>query len=524
MGARYRTSWGSSDEIVQPETVDIDTQRLADDLVGYVALQREDGYAIFDEKQKMAQPVGDVPEETVRRAVEQVTRDGLRVLATSGLGIAVTGSQRAWNNLHGGRTTTREVMVQRRRGVFAYVHYADVVDKSDGDIQPARHGIGVVAPSKEGISGVGFEMARTPLHLSAVAPEVTTRFHLRVPQDVSALTGAASAHEQQYAGQGVTVAMIDTGHFRHPFFGAYDVRRAIAIVDGTSGGRDPVGHGTAESANVFAVAPRATLWPYRASNEAGDLVAPLAAFMRAKADRPKDRDGKPLPYVITCSWGADWTGPLPEEPVGMDRPMVAEILDAIDQGIVVVFAAGNGGHSIEAQVPGVISAGAAFVDEQFTVIASDYGSAYRSRWKPDITVPTVCGLVGMRPRAAYILLPVPPGCMIDDERSLATADDAADGTRGDDGWAMLSGTSAAAPQVAGAAAVLLSANGDLTPKEVKDYLGQRAIDIRAGRPSPRFADEAGPATRGPDIATGYGLIDVGASLTALLEDACVAAG
>jgi subtilisin family serine protease len=40
---------------------------------------------------------------------------------------------------------------------------------------------------------------------------------------------------------------------------------------------------------------------------------------------------------------------------------------------------------------------------------------------------------------------------------------AGDGTPPNDGWSLFSGTSAAAPQIAGAAAVLLSAKPKLTP-------------------------------------------------------------
>ncbi|MDO0917099.1 S8 family serine peptidase [Streptomyces sp. DT2A-34] len=48
------------------------------------------------------------------------------------------------------------------------------------------------------------------------------------------------------------------------------------------------------------------------------------------------------------------------------------------------------------------------------------------------------------------MLPIPPGCTIDAEES-----DADDGTSRNDGWALFSGSSAAAPQIAGAAALLL---------------------------------------------------------------------
>src|SRR4029453_11826905 len=99
-------------------------------------------------------------------------------------------------------------------------------------------------------------------------------------------------------GEGVTVAMVDSGQYAHPFFLAhrYDVRPAVSVVPGASPTRGPGGHGTGESANIFAVAPAATLRPYRASDAQGRLVGAITGFLRAKSDSPK---------VLTNSWGGD---------------------------------------------------------------------------------------------------------------------------------------------------------------------------------------------------------------------------
>jgi hypothetical protein len=65
--------------------------------------------------------------------------------------------------------------------------------------------------------------------------------------------------------------MVDTGFYPHPFFPAhhYQVSTPIVVVPGTDQGGDPVGHGTGESANIFANAPDAQLQPIRASNDQG---------------------------------------------------------------------------------------------------------------------------------------------------------------------------------------------------------------------------------------------------------------
>jgi subtilisin family serine protease len=124
----------------------------------------------------------------------------------------------------------------------------------------------------------------------------------------------------------------------------------------------------------------------------------------------------------------------------------------------------------------------------------------------------VSGLVGMRPRASYIMLPIPAACPIDVERAAPGGGDPADGTGADDGWALFSGTSAAAPQIAGAVAVLRGIRGNATPAQVAQALSNTAVDVRVGRCHPRFNNPAGP---GRDLATGFGLINVPAAASAI---------
>jgi subtilisin family serine protease len=296
--------------------------------------------------------------------------------------------------------------------------------------------------------------------------------------------------------------MVDSGQYAHPFFLAhgYDVKPAVSVVPGASPTRDPVGHGTGESANIFAVAPAATLRPYRASDAQGRLVGAITGFLRAKTDRPQ---------VLTNSWGGDGpyppTGPLDQ----WERVWALEIRDAVEQGIVVIFSAGNGSFTVEPQVPGVLAAGGVYATAGLDLRASDYASGYDSPWFEDVTVPTVCGLVGLRPRAQYLMLPIPPGSEIDVQESARAAGDPPDGTTGSDGWALFSGTSAAAPQLAGAVALILGARPELTPAQVRQALVETAVDIRAGRCHPRFDF---PAEPGPDRATGFGLVNAAAAV------------
>jgi subtilisin family serine protease len=207
-------------------------------------------------------------------------------------------------------------------------------------------------------------------------------------------------------------------------------------------------------------------------------------------------------------------GDAPFPPLGnldeSDLAIKVEIQDAIEQGILVVFSAGNGQFSVESQVPGVFAAGGVFAEADGNLRASDYASGYQSPWFNEVIVPSACGLVGLLPRAQYLMLPVPPGCELDQVESQPSDDDLnGDSTLNNDGWALFSGTSAAAPPIAGAAAILLGAMPRLKPAKIVEALSRTAVDVVVGHNHPRFNNSATP---GPDLATGTGLIDVGSGL------------
>ena len=185
--------------------------------------------------------------------------------------------------------------MRTRAGRVEYVTHLDIIGKR----QPEALGVGLAGSKAAGIEGVVLERPRAPQAVfPSPLPPTVARFHLRVPDDVATILGAAEAHRRGKVGDGVTVAMVDSGHYRHPFFAAhrYAIQAPVAMIPGTSPSVDPHGHGTGESANIFAVSPGAVLRPYRASNDAGALVGALAGFVRAKADKPD---------VLTNSWGGD---------------------------------------------------------------------------------------------------------------------------------------------------------------------------------------------------------------------------
>jgi len=482
-------------------------------IYGYLSVKSQGGTSVLDiYKFPSKSTPFHADGSDVAQALAVIERSGLQVVAQSRLGISVVGPAASYEQLTGGKIVTKELLVYAEAGTRRYVTHLDIV----GPDQPAAIGCGRPLPSVPGIEAVIIERPRSP-QASIVWPGITAMttqpsggiwpspipptvpgFYLRVPQDVALGLGVPGAQQQGFRGQNVTVAMVDTGHYLHPFFTAhhYKVKPAISVVSGVSQTSEPVGHGTGESANLFAAAPDVQLQPIRASDNGGQLIATMAGFLKAKELKPQ---------ILTNSWGGDQSFP-PDSGVlsPPDAAMALEIKDAVEQDIFVVFSAGNGQFSIEAQIPEVFAAGGVYMSSNMALQASNYSSGYRSPFFADRTVPDSCGLVGLLPRAAYIMLPVPPGCEIDvGEGRPDEHGHAADGTLFNDGWALFSGTSAAAPQIAGVAAVLLSAKPNLKPAEIKEALNNTCVDVTSGWCHPRFNN---PARPGPDQATGFGLV------------------
>ena len=90
----------------------------------------------------------------------------------------------------------------------------------------------------------------------------------------------------------------------------------------------------------------------------------------------------------------------------------------------------------------------------------------------------------------------------------------ATGTNGSNEYATLSGTSMAAPHIAGIAAQILQANPALTPADVEDILEDTARQISTG--APYEPDPANPTT-GTSFDKGHGLVDVVAAITEALN-------
>ncbi|MEA2164866.1 MAG: hypothetical protein QOK37_2993 [Thermoanaerobaculia bacterium] len=251
-------------------------------------------------------------------------------------------------------------------------------------------------------------------------------------------------------GKGVTVAIIDTGiDYMHPALGGgfgpgFKVIGGWDFVNNDADPFDDAGHGThvagivaGDSATITGVAPDVNLVAYKVlgANGGGTDSNVIAAIERA-ADPNSDGNTSDHVDVANLSLGG---GGNPDDP-----PSVA-IDNATAAGVTFAIAAGNSGNSFHTiGSPGTarsaITVGASDLSDAITSFSSRGPNTKNLFIKPDVVAPG-SGIVSSFPGNRYV---------------------------------PLSGTSMAAPHVAGAAALLKSLHHDWTPLQIKQALMNNA--------------------------------------------------
>ena len=317
-------------------------------------------------------------------------------------------------------------------------------------------------------------------------------------------------------GAGIGVAIIDSGiDATHP-----DLTRRVAhnvkIVDGSAASvaTEPLmipvdqgpyndsdtssGHGThvagivaADNTDgqVLGVAPGATLIGYGT----GDAVF-IFSVLSAYDDMLEHRADWKI-RVANNSWGSSFRLFDPAEPINQATKI------AHDAGIVVVFAAGNAATEMSINpysvAPWVISVGAGSLNHQRASFSSG-GLEFDNSTL--LTLPA-----GDEKHVAFSGDPIglyhpsvsAPGVDIESTGTLGVAVTGLPG-----GTAVASGTSMAAPHVAGLVALLLQKRPSLTPDEVKSVLQVT---------STLMPDTADPTRVQPFWQSGYGYVDARAA-------------
>ncbi|MEV1068195.1 S8 family peptidase [Streptomyces sp. NPDC050263] len=257
--------------------------------------------------------------------------------------------------------------------------------------------------------------------------------------------GAPTAWAAGYQGDGVKVAVIDTGVDQtHPDLAGVEV--AEKDFSGSGSSVDHIGHGT-HVASTIAGSGAKSSGKYKG-------VAPKAKILDAKVF--DDRGGAFDSSIIAAmQWASDEGAKVANMSLGGDDHATIDPLEeAVDSlsessGILFVVSAGNSGPaSGSINSPG--SAAAALtvgaVDREDDIAPfSSAGPTADGSLKPDITAPGV-------------------------DIVAAKATDGQLGTPAGDGYVAMSGTSMAAPHVAGAAAVLSQQHPDWTGERIKQAL------------------------------------------------------
>jgi subtilisin family serine protease len=301
---------------------------------------------------------------------------------------------------------------------------------------------------------------RTPKARTAAAAPSSLKVWLDAPVealdvDSSPQIGAPEAWEAGYTGEGVTVAVLDTGvDTTHPdlddvTIGARDFTGAGTTTDG-------FGHGT----HVASIA----LGSGEASGGANRGVAPGADLLVGKilAD---DGYGRTSWMIDGMEWAASEDADIVNLSLGQpgyysdgtDPSSLAVDALSAEHGTLFVIAAGNEGEYGNGTVTAPGSAGSALtvgaVDDadEVTWFSSRGPRGGDNALKPDVAAP---GDAIVAARAAGTTM----GPVVDDLHVSA------------------SGTSMATPHVAGAAAVLKQARPELTGQELKSILMGSAQD------------------------------------------------
>ncbi|MDH5371811.1 MAG: S8 family serine peptidase [Acidimicrobiia bacterium] len=311
--------------------------------------------------------------------------------------------------------------------------------------------------------------------------------------------GAEAAWSQGAAGEGVTVALIDSGVV--PVLGLTAPGKVINGPDLSFESQDPdllhldtFGHGT-HMAGIIAGNDTGTMNPRSASKSDFYGVAPGASILNIKvADHEgstdvsqviaavdwvvqhRDDNGMNV-RVINLSFGTDSTQSY------LLDPLAHAVEQAVWNGIVVVVAAGNDGNVDPLRNPAldpyVIAVGAANTHGTSDITddyVPDFSNCGTNKRSVDVVAPGV-SIVSLRN----------PGSYADTYYSSAAVNDRL--FRG-------TGTSQAAAVVSGAAAVILSNRPNLNAYQVKNLLMDTAV----------------PLTGVHSRCQGNGLIDVGAAV------------
>ena len=261
------------------------------------------------------------------------------------------------------------------------------------------------------------------------------------------LTGAYGKYANLFNGQGVKVAVLDTGYdIEHPDLAGKVVASQAFVYPASID--DLAGHGTHVASTIAGTGA--------ASNGKWVGVAPGAELIIGKV-LGDTGSGSTSGILNGMIWAVDSGADIVSMSLGgystaCDGPLV-DAVEALSDQALFVISAGNSYTRESIGVPGcapsALTVGAIDRDNNTAIFSSRGPSPDGHSAKPDIAsqgVDVVAGAVGGQGALAYT---------------------------------SMSGTSMAAPHVSGGAAIVLQARPELTPKELKQVLTSSVVDTNA---------------------------------------------
>lgn len=418
-------------------------------------------------------------------AIEALVRAGCKLVRRGRFSTTMSGPAALVEELIGGKLFVQAR--QRRTSTPSAQMFASSFEPPlahDLFLAP-EHSLSVQSAVSEAVDHLVF--IPPPLYFDPSPNAPAHSYHSVDTAAIRRLLNVSDTHD----GTGIKVAVIDSGFYPHPYYTSRNLNlRPVPTASAPNPEVDNHGHGTAICYNVFAVAPGVELLGFQQTDPPQDALEDAA---EANAD------------IISCSWGWENEQIFPV--------LQASLLSVIEEGRTVIFAAGNGQRAWPGAEPAVLSVGGVYADAADALQASDYASGYMSGVWPDRRVPDVCGLCGQKPRGIYIMMPTQPGNTMDTLNG-GPAHPYQDGSTTNDGWVGASGTSSAAPQIAGVAALMIQAARHkgvaLPPARVRSLLENTAQAVTQGQ------NAMGLSAHGhPNIATGWGLVDATAAVAAV---------
>ncbi|HYI44877.1 MAG TPA: S8 family serine peptidase [Actinomycetota bacterium] len=337
------------------------------------------------------------------------------------------------------------------------------------------------------IDGSGVGVAVVDSGVDGTHPDLASRMGGNVKMVCSVPIGGSATQVtpfEQCRGPKTAVPLADTdttsagGHGTH----------VAGIVAGDGTFSDGLYHGAAPGASLYGVSSGTFL---TVENALDGL-----AWVLENHDQVS-----PAIKVVNNSWGSVYAAYDPDN--GVFHKATWKLQEAlVADGVTVVMAAGNSyGSGFRATTtaecinptPGIICVANYFDRNTGTRDGGEInGSSSRGTWEdprswPDITAPGTAITAACR---AHL-----PVCRLVDESAGAN-----------ENYATLTGTSMAAPNVAGIVAQLYQANPQLMPAEVENLLEDTAYKFAWGSPYGRFVD-AGNPDNSSSFEKGHGMVD-----------------